>query len=259
MSQMNDDISNHEMKIEKKLDLIHRDIKKITEESNKKYLEELSESIKDSYLNKIKKHVNNENIESLEKNMVDICSYRRNCKKVFNQYLEKSLKELDPENISSNLLKKYKKELNYLKENAKYEKCDICFDEVSNRFQNQVHLVESLKMYQSDKKKTDSTEIEVDYLVNQILFPIANKQRVEILKSLSLEPRTFSELSKITKLRGGNLIFHIEKLQEKEFIFQKNERGVYLLTKKGFKIMDVLKNLQSNKNQNLKSKKLIKI
>lgn len=41
-----------------------------------------------------------------------------------------------------------------------------------------------------------------------------NIRRLEILKDLSIEKRSFSSLSNMTGLCGGNLLFHIGKLTD---------------------------------------------
>lgn len=64
------------------------------------------------------------------------------------------------------------------------------------------------------------------------------------MKSVFFNPQTFSDLSQLTSLRGGNLLFHIKILQDSNLIIQKHERGEYALTKKGFKIMNLVSNLE---------------
>ncbi|MDZ4170797.1 MAG: winged helix-turn-helix domain-containing protein, partial [Methanobacteriaceae archaeon] len=72
------------------------------------------------------------------------------------------------------------------------------------------------------------------------------KQRIQILKAMTSESRTFSSLSKLTGLRGGNLLFHIQKLLESDLILQRHERGDYMITKKGFNLLLLLLNIQEN-------------
>jgi predicted transcriptional regulator len=55
-----------------------------------------------------------------------------------------------------------------------------------------------------------------------------------MLKALSIETMTFSALSGLMGLRGGNLLFHLQKLQESGMIIQRHERGDYMITEKGF-------------------------
>jgi predicted transcriptional regulator len=57
---------------------------------------------------------------------------------------------------------------------------------------------------------------------------------------MASETRTFSSLSELTGLRGGNLLFHIQKLLENDLIIQRHDRGDYMITKKGFNLLLVL-------------------
>jgi predicted transcriptional regulator len=57
---------------------------------------------------------------------------------------------------------------------------------------------------------------------------------------MASETRTFSTLSELTGLRGGNLLFHIQKLLETDLILQRHERGDYMITKKGFNLLTML-------------------
>jgi len=84
-----------------------------------------------------------------------------------------------------------------------------------------------------------------DDLVRNILEPVANVQRIQILKSLTGQTRTFSELSQLTGLRGGNLLFHIKKLTDTGMILQRHERGDYIITDKGWKTLNRIIDLYS--------------
>ena len=76
--------------------------------------------------------------------------------------------------------------------------------------------------------------------MSEILDPISNKQRLEILKAVAFEPKSFSAFSKLTGLIAGNLLFHLQKLMDCELILQQHDRGDYMITEKGFKILQSL-------------------
>jgi len=81
-------------------------------------------------------------------------------------------------------------------------------------------------------------------MVKTVLEPISNKQRLQILKSMASETKTFTALSELTGLRGGNLLFHIQKLMENSLIIQRHERGDYMITKKGYNLLVMLYNFK---------------
>ena len=80
-------------------------------------------------------------------------------------------------------------------------------------------------------------------IVERILDPISNQYRMQILKLLLSQSRTFSEISSITGMKGGNLLFHLQKLVESAMVAQRFERGDYLLTDKGLNVLEALSDL----------------
>jgi DNA-binding transcriptional ArsR family regulator len=82
----------------------------------------------------------------------------------------------------------------------------------------------SLQIYEDreeEDKKIDISGIEPEKLVSEVCKPVANRQRLLMLKALSGESKTFSELSKLTGMRGGNLLFHLQKLLETGMVLQR--------------------------------------
>jgi len=96
----------------------------------------------------------------------------------------------------------------------------------------------SLNIY---RDKGESNEIILalseEQIVDEMIEPLSNKQRIQIMKALSSETKTFSALSGLTGLRGGNLLFHLQKLLDCGMILQRNERGDYMITEKGYKAL----------------------
>ena len=98
--------------------------------------------------------------------------------------------------------------------------------------------MKTLGIYQKSPDTADLVaEIPDEAVVNDILEPVANAQRFQIVKALITGTRTFSEISQLTGLKGGNLLFHIRKLTESGMILQRHERGDYIITDKGYKTM----------------------
>jgi predicted transcriptional regulator len=103
-----------------------------------------------------------------------------------------------------------------------------------------------MKIYETNKdKREDLSLMPPEEVVDNILEPLCHQKRFEILKSISAETKSFSALSKLTGLRGGNLLFHLQKLVEKGMIIQRHERGDYMITGKGFKVMEGVSSIYS--------------
>ncbi|WP_440955079.1 helix-turn-helix domain-containing protein [Methanosarcina sp. Mfa9] len=73
-----------------------------------------------------------------------------------------------------------------------------------------------------------------------IVDALSSTARVRILKALHDEGKSFTALSKLTKLRGGNLLFHLDKLQSKGLIRQREERGEYQTSLQGHNLLNSL-------------------
>ena len=98
-----------------------------------------------------------------------------------------------------------------------------------------------MKIYKNNQEhKSDISVLETGLVISEILEPTSNKQRLEILKAVAFEPKSFSAFSKLTGLIAGNLLFHLQKLMDCGLILQQHDRGDYMITEKGFKILQSL-------------------
>ena len=76
--------------------------------------------------------------------------------------------------------------------------------------------------------------------MQEVLGPMANPTRLSILKALYTESKNFSALSEISGLRSGNLLFHLRILTRAGLAVQKQERGDYMITRKGRELLEGL-------------------
>ena len=236
------EIYNKEMtEIKAKLATMHNDIKNLMENTNQQYIDLVLANSKKDVLNAVMEYVNHDIEKGLEKGMIDKCNMHDKCKQKFTKLLHENTSFIANDNVHEDSLTENKEELSRIREGAPYEKCDTCFLEVDNLFEKQVNLMRSLRIYSSDnEKKQCISSICEESIVKDVLEPLSNKQRLQILKSMSNETKTFSSLSELTGLRGGNLLFHIQKLLDKDMIIQRHERGDYMLTEKGYKLLLML-------------------
>ena len=227
--------------IDAKLDSIHQDIKRLMERSNKEYLDLMLANLRKDFLNFITSYVSDDRENCLEKGMVDPCEMRETCKSRFTNFLANNENLIMQDNVPEDVIEEKKVELSEIRKGAPFDKCDICFSEVNSLFNKQLDLISSLQIYSTNnEKKTEISVIPEEHIVKSVLEPLSNKQRLQILKSMASETRTFSALSELTGLRGGNLLFHIQKLLETDLILQRHERGDYMITKKGFNLLMML-------------------
>ncbi|MDR2967249.1 MAG: winged helix-turn-helix domain-containing protein [Methanobacteriaceae archaeon] len=226
---------------------IHKDLKNMTEKSNEEYLNLMYSNLKNEFISSMNGYMLGKIDPELEQRMINPCDMRKQCKNVFKKYLKENTDNLSPNTISNKRIVNSRQEFEKIKKNKQKEECDTCFNEVSNIFENHVDLINSIKIYNNQKKENEKkiSDIDETQLVKNVLNPISHEKRLKILKSIALEPQSFSDLSNLTNLKGGNLIFHINKLQKSDLIFQKQEHKEYMLTAKGFKVMKMLLNIKS--------------
>jgi transcriptional regulator, ArsR family len=106
-----------------------------------------------------------------------------------------------------------------------------------------------MKIYETNKeKRQDITQLPPEVVVDDILESLCHQKRFDILKAISSGTRSFSALSNLTGLRGGNLLFHLQKLVDKGMIIQRHERGDYMIIGKGFKVMEGVSSIYSALN-----------
>jgi hypothetical protein len=103
-------------------------------------------------------------------------------------------------NVSSNIIDDKRDELDQIREDAPLEVCEDCFSIVNSHFNKQLDLINSIKIYRTNDEKR--AEISDEVIVKSVFESLSNKQRLQIIKSMASETRTFSSQSKLTGLRG---------------------------------------------------------
>lgn len=76
--------------------------------------------------------------------------------------------------------------------------------------------------------------------IHKILSSLSSKVRLRILRVLWQESLQFSEIEENISIKGGHLQFHIGKLKEEGLVKQEKNRGKYLITQKGRKIIVII-------------------
>jgi DNA-binding transcriptional ArsR family regulator len=228
---------------------LRTELKRFIEKANTQNVQSIVSDLKDNYADLfVNHHVDTANTE-LSKNMVSDCKMKEQCFAVFMEFLQATAKHIKNDRVSEDLVLSYREQLKNMRRKGPFKRCDTCFQEVSGLFEKQIELMKSLGIYDRTNKETPiNVELSEEDLVRNILEPVANVQRVQILKSLAGQTRTFSDLSQLTGLRGGNLLFHIKKLTDTGMILQRHERGDYIITEKGWKTLNHVIDLNSAVN-----------
>jgi predicted transcriptional regulator len=227
--------------IKEKLSEIHRDIKKVMKYSNRPHFETALESSRQEYSHALLNYLFEDIGTGLERNMVKKCPEKGNCTSAFTTVLQHNAGLINYNKVDEVLISDNGKKLDELRCGALYRKCERCFSEVLNLFIKQINIIRSLKIYKNNQgQKPDISALNARVIMSEILAPVSNKQRLEILKAIAFESKSFSALSKLTGLIAGNLLFHLQKLMDCELILQQHDRGDYMITEKGIKILQGL-------------------
>ncbi|MFQ6054995.1 MAG: winged helix-turn-helix domain-containing protein [Methanosarcinales archaeon] len=243
MNAINSEVFQKEMnELKLKISELHQDVKKYFEKSNQELFEMLLKNSQYEIIGAISAYMLNNIENSLDQHMIKDCNMHETCRNIFINRLHDQINLLKSNQISESDINDKYEEFIELKNKAPYDKCDTCFKEVFSILNKQSNIIRSLRIYKSRDKSTEKIigEIPEDIVVDTILTPIANHQRFQILKELYYESKTFSALSKITGLRGGNLLFHIQKLIDSGIILQRHGRGDYMITEKGHKLLNAI-------------------
>lgn len=225
--------------IRRQLAEVQSDMKRYVERTNQQYVELLLAASRKEVVDALQAHVVEDVDEGLDANMVKNCEMRATCRRKFGEVLADNAGLLRLGEVSVDRVDENRAVLQRIREKAPRKKCDVCFSEVSRLFEKEVSLMQSLQIYRSQEGRTTSIgELPEEDFVNDVLDPLSNKARLQIMKALYVETKTFSALSELTGLRGGNLLFHLQKLLDTGMIIQKHEGGEYLLTDKGFTVLN---------------------
>ncbi|MBI5681110.1 MAG: winged helix-turn-helix transcriptional regulator [Methanobacterium sp.] len=241
MLNENEDYKKEITEIKERLGNIQKDIKNLMENTNQQYIDLLLSNSKKEFITALTGYLNHDIENTLEKGMIIECELKNECKVIFKTFLQKNASLINQDNIPEEAIIENQAELNKIKSEAPFEKCKTCFNEISVLFEKQVNLMRSLCIYSTNQeKKQDISTICEETLVKHVLEPLSNRQRLQILKSMANDTKTFSSLSELTGLKGGNLLFHLQKLLDGDMILQRHERGDYMLTEKGYKLLVML-------------------
>ena len=214
------------------------DLKRFVERANQQHLDAVLADVKKDYAGVFAAHQISTAKDDLSARMVDDCSMHTTCYDGFMKFLENSARHISDGEVTDGLIESVPGAGKDTPEKGPYDKCDTCFSEFGRLFEKQVTLMKTLGICQKNPDLEEVvSEIPHEAVVKDLLEPVANTQRFQIVKALATGTRTFSEISQLTGLKGGNLLFHIRKLTDSGMILQRHDRGDYIITDKGYKTM----------------------
>ncbi|MEI7856656.1 MAG: winged helix-turn-helix domain-containing protein [Methanomicrobiales archaeon] len=223
---------------------LRTDLKRFIERANQQHLDAVLCDVKKEYAGVFADHQIGTAKADLSARMIEDCGMRESCFARFMEFLDNSARHIRDSEVTDELIQSYRKQMKTLRKKGPYDHCNTCFSEVGRLFEKQVELMTTLGIYRKNPGKTNRVaEIPDESVVKELLEPVASIQRFQIVKALATGTRTFSDISQLTGLRGGNLLFHIRKLTDSGMILQRHDRGDYIITDKGYKTMVAISDL----------------
>ncbi len=133
------------------------------------------------------------------------------------------------------------------REDPRRTHCLTHWDGLLSVLQNQLTTLQSLTSLEPEtavsKNKefssSDISKINPKHLHENILKPISNPTRLQILLEVYRGRKRFSDYEELIKLEGGHLLYHLKPLINNGLIFQDRDRN-YLLTEKGRRLLETL-------------------
>jgi len=223
---------------------LRTDLKRFIERANQQHIDGVLGDLKKNYAVLFTDHLVENAKTDLSAHMVGDCKMQEKCYEGFMDFLRNTSQHIKNGQVSDEIIQSYREQMKVMRKKGPHDRCTTCFTEVQRLFEKQVDLMQSLEIYKNASDKGDGPiEIADESVVKDILEPVANVQRFQIMKSLMIQTRTFSDISQMTGLKGGNLLFHIKKLTESGLILQRHERGDYIITDKGYKTITAISQL----------------
>jgi DNA-binding transcriptional ArsR family regulator len=172
----------------------------------------------------------------LEQELDRTCPEREKCREILFREIRESAGTIANGRVTREALAVYHRRIRDLKTRAP-PACTPCFEEATRILDKQEEIAGSLGILGDEEDDPSIGSIAVEETVKKVLEPAASIPRLGILMDLAAAPRTFSGLSETTGMRGGNLLFHLEKLEGAGLISQRHERGEYELTAPGYLVL----------------------
>lgn len=231
----------HELK--KEISLLRKELQRIEASLMAERLESVERAIAQNYIELYIDEVEEEIDETLEHILREECAKREQCKQIFKKSLGEPLKKYKKDGLKEVLIK-LDKELSQVESVLKKSintSCEACYRKLQKSLQKQrktLQKIADLKL--TLEKRENRKQLDVPNLVKDVLEPIANPARLSILIAVHQGRKGFSDLSEITGMRGGHLIFHLKRLLTSGLIAQNGRKGDYVITSKGERVIKKL-------------------
>jgi DNA-binding HxlR family transcriptional regulator len=125
--------------------------------------------------------------------------------------------------------------------------CVACIENGGRLMRSNMQLLSQLRLIETPavslaQNTATVNSLDAEKANDLIVSPISNKVRIQILQSVYRGENRFNDLSRATGLEGGQLLYHIKKLKDADYMDQFESKD-YVLTPKGMKGLVMLAQL----------------
>ncbi|HKM42161.1 MAG TPA: ArsR family transcriptional regulator, partial [Methanocorpusculum sp.] len=172
---------------------LRTDLKRFIEHANQQHVQTALTDLKQNYAGLFVNDQLDTAKADLSTNMVAECGMRDKCYGTFMDFLQNTSQHIKDGQVSDEIIQSYREQLKSMQEAGPFDRCDTCFLQVSRLFEKQVDLMQSLGIYaKTGTPQEIITDIPNEKVVTDLLEPVANIQRFQILKALAVQTHTFS-------------------------------------------------------------------
>jgi len=165
------------------------------------------------------------------------CPLWEKCRPTFGSIFEGILQSIRSGGLSQEDTAAIRTRLAAMKAHAPFDRCAACFTESENQLSQQLRLLEAIGAYREEPDTGAAVcSLPEDEAATLFSDALGSPVRLQVLKACYADGKTFTDLSKLTGLRGGNLLFHLDKLIKSGIIQQKGDRGEYRITYRGYEL-----------------------
>jgi predicted transcriptional regulator len=194
--------------------------------------------------------LNEEANEDIDKLLQADCEKKTKCHEYFGEQLHENLsiaKSRGSKEALADLDAKIS-QVGSQVEKAKGTLCEGCQTKFQKKLKREKRAFQTIVLVEKTDDRSQEV-IDVPFIVENLLEPLASSIRLKILISLYEGKKNFSKLSQTMELKGGHLIFHLKKLLDSGLIAQENNKGDYIITSNGVDAIKKIVFLQTTEKQ----------
>jgi len=231
---------------------LRNDMNRIEESVLKQRLLAIEETLSQNHLTVYARHRSESINEDISLMLKSDCAKRGKCIEYFKEKIEdntRTIQQLGPKKAILDINEKIA-ESTLMMEKIKGKTCEKCFANFHKQLKREKRAYQEITLVEDSNKHKNNDNLDVPFLVDNLLEPLANYSRLTVLSSVTEGKKSFSELSKITNTKAGHLAFHLRKLVTAKLIAQEATKGDYIITQRGLELIKKLESLQSKTKPN---------